>query len=440
MNNPMVASLRRHPKTALTVAVSVFLFLLSTADSELVAEPVIDLSSLSEAGEIGALRNIPGCPAAFKAPRELEWPTSGALAADGRLIFADILSNSVLWVDRQIEGTSGLLQKFSGFQPEDLSVIRALPDGSGYLLEDEGRPDGTGDFLYRLDNDMNVLSDDMHMRVEGRPLVDGWILDVVYDWQPVIAGGHLGVLAFADFYRGRDWNSGLVYFDEADRASIFSRYDIQSSTSYQHTQVMGYLAVVRETGYMLVYDSEPYIHEVSLDDPHLGDLSPQKTGAKKSIEVPATFRHRPVVSRHESWSTARGHEKLTALLEILEESRGASQIFAFKERLFLLGRSGVEAGTQWTVAEVTPGITAEEAKSRQLDLPLDPKAGHLTLAVGPESVGILERGHVERLGPGGWNAPYLKNRSIVDLPGEWLAGLGTTEIKQKASRCRLGSS
>lgn len=365
----------------------------------------------------------------MQAPPLLDWPTS-AIWRNDQIVFADVLEKALLSIEPKTNTFIGIQREFHGpasvgqSQPQDLSHIREIPGGGGYLVEDEGDSNGDGDRLLRLDSDMTVVG---ALQVDGRPLSDGWELDVLYDWQPAVVANTLGVLAFADIKRGdgdNEWDSALVYFDETGTSSIFDRFDVQSDVSYQSTQEEDYIAVTGETGFMLVYEAEPYLLQV--------DLTSGEQASSQLVEIPADFRSRPVVQQTSIWLAAdRGPEKLSAHLEVVEQSSGAAGLFARGDKLFLIGREAEKLGTTWTLVELdTDG--SELARS---PIPVSEDTRHLTLAVGSgSSVGFLEKGGVERIGPGRWNAPYLEMKEIVVVPADWIDDLNSG-IMSSTSSC-----
>lgn len=422
------------PEALAVVCASVFVMLLVNDVKAFVSNPVVGSSKSG----VTVVESAPGCPATYPSPQELEWPTS-AVWQDGQIVFADLLSDSLVTYAVDREGTSAVQEKFSGQLPQDLSVIRALPGGNGYLVEDEGGASRDGDKLYQLDRQMRIVSE---IPVEGRRLSHGWVLDVIYDWQPALVDGNLGILAFGDFYRGQVWSSGLVLFGEDDSqpAKIFSRYDINSDVSFQSTQEMGYLSVIGETGYMLVLEGDPYIHVVDLgtqDETSVNEGLGKAAG--RILQIPEDVRHRPVINESTFWpgQNAIGHQKTTALLEAVEQSHGVSKIFAFNDQLFLVGRLNSGAETRWVLNEITPGLSSDELTARRIDIPLSPLAGHLTLALGGDDgvVGFLERGRVETLGSDGWNAPYLRVGQVMSLPVDWFENLAAPHVQKKVSEC-----
>ena len=354
----------------------------------------------------------------------LDWPTSGVWN-QGRLILADALARSLVLFhpeEQQFE-THRSLKNGLAETNEALSEIRSIPDGSGdYLVEDEAGSDG--DHLVRVDSDLNPIS---RLDIQGRDLGNGATLDVIYDWQPTSIGGTLGVLAFGDFQQGRDWKSGLVFFDERNNARILEEWPTNLDFVFQNTQETGYIAVVGHQGFMLVWEPEPYLLQVDLASDGLRQKEPQK------LDVPNDLRSRAVPSSHpDKKFTTRPAEDLMLHYQAVESTPGASSIFSLGSQLFLVSRESIsKSGVNWTLSELS---VADGSEVGRAPLPVSNQARHLTISVSADSVAFLEKGKAENIAAEGWVAPYLPLQSLKVIPASWIKGL-KDGLLQNAGNC-----
>ena len=355
----------------------------------------------------------------------LDWPTSGVWS-QGRLILADALARSLVIFnpeEQQFETHRSLKNGLSETN-EALSEIRSIPDGSGdYLVEDEAGPEG--DHLVRVDSELNPT--DSRLDIEGRNLGNGTILDVIYDWQPTSIEGVLGVLAFADFQRGDDWKSGLVFFDEQNNASILREWSIHEDFVFQNTQETGYISVVGQQGFMLVWESEPYLLQVDLTSDGLREKEPQK------LNVPSDLRSRAPLKAHRDWKfMTRPAEQMMLHYQIAESTPGTSSIFSLGSQLFLISRESISRnGVNWTLSELS---IADGSELGRAPLPVSKQTRHLTVSVGDDAVAFLQKGKAENIAAEGWVAPYLPIQGLKVIPVSSIKGLKTGSL-QNAGDC-----
>lgn len=398
---PRSFGLRRLAIIAVSCGASFFLPLvhLGADSAETTPHPSIEVPAPGDHGTTPVL-------SIMQAPESMHWPTSGVFRGD-QMLFADVLKQRVIAVDpAHDDGIVGIvdLDAPSDDQlPADLSEIRAMPDGSGYLIEDEGHRSG-GDRLIRVNNDFEVLPA-LTLKVDGRELVDGWLADVVYDWQPTMIDGVLGILAFADLKRqlggGEEWTSALIFFDENDRSLLFDRFDINSDTSFQHTQGRGYLATTGQFGHMLVYRSpDPYLLRVDL----------AAGGDSTVVELPEQLRSRVAVKPATGWKReTTGPERHIAYLEALEQHSGVERLLARGDQLFLVFRAIEPPNFTWAVYSLDAA-----SQWRAIDrIAMSGDTGHLVVAQDESKLGLLEQAKVQRIGVNGWNAPHLRARKIT---------------------------
>ena len=358
-----------------------------------------------------------------KAPPQLEWPTSGVWRGE-ELIFADSLSRSLIALEPQPRRSSAQAVRIPSTATA-LSGIRKIPRPSDeYLVEDEGGQ--SGDRLVRLDNQLNPVST---LQIDGRKLENGWSLDVIYDWQPVLSEGVVGALAFADIKRldhqTEKWKSALIFFDERQRSRIFREWPTDLDFVGQNTRENGYIAVVGKKGYMLVWEAEPYLLKV--------DLTPSGLASEPvKIDIPEDLRRRPVLAEHPDWKfTLRGAEQLALHLETVESTPGVASILSVNSKLFLISKSIERGEVEWFLSELD---TTDGFELSRTQLPVSGDARHLTLAVGESWIALLAKGSVENLGSKGWSAPFLPLQEITILPASWLSQRkGALEIVQSCS-------
>ena len=344
----------------------------------------------------------------YKAPNSLEWPTSGVWS-DGQLILADALARALVIFDpekQQVGAKKGFNNDLNETN-ESLSEIRRIPDASGnYLVEDEAGTDG--DHLIRLDRDLVPIST---LNIQGRPLEDRAILDVIYDWQPTWIDGILGVLAFGDLQYGNSWSSSLVFFNEQGASRILKEWPISLDFVFQNTQETGYLAVIGNRGFMLVWEPEPYLLHVDLSaDSQLKE--PQR------LELPDDLKSRAAVTHHRDWNfMIRPGEQMMLHYQVVESTPGASSIFSLDSQLFLVSRESVDQeGVKWIVSELNPDDGSELSRNR---LPVSKATHHITVSIGDDAIALLEKGAAENIAAEGWVAPYLPIEDLYVVPRSW---------------------
>ncbi len=344
----------------------------------------------------------------------LDWPTSGVWRG-GEIIFADSLARALVIFNPDEQQFETYKSPKGGLSEttEAVSEIRSIPDASGhYLAEDEAGSEG--DQLIRIDSNLNPTS--TRLEIQGRDLGNGATLDVIYDWQPASIDGTLGILTFGDFQRGHDWKSGLVFFDEQDNVRIFHEWPTNLDFVLQSTQANGYIAVVGHQGFMLVWESEPYLLQVDLTPDGLHQKEPQK------LDVPSDLRSRAVLKTHRDWKfMTRGAEQLMLHYQMAESTPGASSIFSLGSQLFLISRESIDNdGVNWTVSELSVTDGSEIGRAQ---LPVSKETCHLTVSVGDDAVAFLEKGAAESIAAQGWVAPYLPIQSLKVIPASWIKGL-----------------